>query len=77
MKSIRAFFMRLFGLFGSNASERSLSAEWGVSDNNRKAKFYTLTRTGRTRLTKDLGEWTRLVEAMTAVLGATRAEVSA
>jgi PadR family transcriptional regulator PadR len=58
-------------------SQGLISAEWGVSDNNRKAKFYTLTRTGRARLNKDLGEWNRLVEAMTAVLGATRAELGA
>jgi PadR family transcriptional regulator, regulatory protein PadR len=52
-----------------------VAAEWGVSENNRKAKFYTLTKTGRARLNKDLGDWNRLVEAMGAVLGATRAEV--
>jgi PadR family transcriptional regulator, regulatory protein PadR len=58
-------------------SQGLISAEWGVSDNNRKAKFYTLTRTGRARLNKDLGDWNRLVEAMTAVLGTTRAELGA
>lgn len=58
-------------------SQGLIDAEWGVSENNRKAKFYTLTRTGRTRLNKELGDWTRLVEAMSAVLGATRAEVLA
>ncbi len=54
-----------------------IEAEWGVSDNNRKAKYYTLTRSGRTRLAHDTGEWQRLVEAMDAVLGATRAELQA
>ncbi|MCI1709104.1 MAG: PadR family transcriptional regulator [Chiayiivirga sp.] len=58
-------------------SQGYIDAEWGVSENNRKAKFYTLTRSGRARLNKDLGEWNRLVEAMGAVLGATRAEVLA
>jgi PadR family transcriptional regulator PadR len=58
-------------------SQGLIDAEWGVSDNNRRAKFYTLTRTGRARLTKDVGDWNRLVEAMGAVLGATRAEVLA
>ena len=58
-------------------SQGLIDAEWGVSDNNRRAKFYTLTRTGRARLAKDVGEWNRLVEAMGAVLGATRAEVLA
>jgi transcriptional regulator len=54
-----------------------IEAEWGLSDNNRKAKYYTLTRTGRARLSKDTDEWQRLVEAMGAVLGTTRAELQA
>lgn len=58
-------------------SQGLIAAEWGVSDNNRRAKFYTLTRTGKARLSKDLGEWNRLVEAMGAVLGATRADLLA
>lgn len=58
-------------------SQGCISAEWGVSSNNRKAKFYTLTSTGRTRLARDVGEWQRLVDAMDAVLGATRAQVRA
>jgi PadR family transcriptional regulator, regulatory protein PadR len=58
-------------------SQGLIEAEWGVSDNNRKAKFYTLTRAGRARLNKDMGDWNRLVEAMGAVLGATKAQVLA
>jgi transcriptional regulator len=58
-------------------SQGLIAAEWGVSDNNRRAKFYTLTRTGKARLAKDLGDWNRLVEAMGAVLGATRADLLA
>lgn len=58
-------------------SQGFVSAEWGVSANNRKAKFYTLTRTGKTRLAKDTGDWRRLVEVMDAVLGSTRAELLA
>ena len=54
-----------------------ISAEWGVSSNNRKAKFYTLTSVGRTRLVRDTGEWQRPAGAMDAVLGATRAQVLA
>ena len=49
-----------------------VAAEWGVSENNRKAKFYTLTTAGRKRLASDLGEWQRLVEAMNAVLSTTQ-----
>jgi transcriptional regulator len=58
-------------------SQGLIAAEWGVSENNRRAKFYTLTRTGKARLAKDLGEWNRLVEAMGAVLGSTRADLLA
>ena len=54
-----------------------IEAEWGLSDNNRKAKYYTLTRSGRARLARDLDDWHALVQAMDAVLGATRAEVLA
>ncbi len=58
-------------------SQGLISAEWGVSENKRRAKFYTLTRTGKARLAKDLDDWNRLVEAMGAVLGATRADLLA
>ena len=39
--------------------EGYISSSWGVSDNNRKAKFYTLTRAGRTQLDKAAREWQR------------------
>ena len=58
-------------------SQGFIEAEWGVSGNNRKAKFYTLTRTGKAKLARDQGDWQRLVEAMQAVLDATRAQVLA
>jgi PadR family transcriptional regulator, regulatory protein PadR len=45
-----------------------IEAEWGTSDNNRKARFYTLTKTGRKQLTAELGEWQRLTGAITRVL---------
>ncbi len=44
--------------------EGCISSEWGVSDNNRKAKFYRLTRAGRRQLEKDTREW----EQATAIL---------
>src|SRR5919107_6226849 len=47
-----------------------LKAEWGISDNNRRAKFYTLTPEGRKRLRNDTGAWERFVAAMTAALAA-------
>ena len=37
--------------------EGYVSSEWGVSDNNRKAKYYKLTRAGRRRLEKEAREW--------------------
>lgn len=45
-----------------------IAAEWGVSDNNRKAKFYSITRRGRTRLARDTAYWQRLTELMNRVL---------
>src|ERR1022692_3460291 len=45
-----------------------ISAEWGVSDNNRKAKFYAITRAGRKQLVKDAAYWQRLSDVMGRVL---------
>jgi PadR family transcriptional regulator, regulatory protein PadR len=39
--------------------EGYIAAEWGVSDNNRKAKFYSLTRAGRKQLAKEARAWER------------------
>jgi PadR family transcriptional regulator len=39
--------------------EGAIVSEWGVSDNNRRAKFYRLTRTGKKRLAKAAEEWER------------------
>jgi PadR family transcriptional regulator, regulatory protein PadR len=48
-----------------------IKAEWGVSDNNRKAKFYTLTATGRKQLTSEEQSWAKLSLAIGHVLGNT------
>lgn len=48
-----------------------LDAEWGISDNNRRAKFYTLTAVGRRRLKEETGGWNRFASAMAAALNAT------
>ena len=45
-----------------------ISAEWSTSDNNRRARFYALTRAGRKQLEKELGEWERLSAAIALVL---------
>jgi PadR family transcriptional regulator, regulatory protein PadR len=45
-----------------------LEAEWGTSDNNRKAKFYSLTTAGRKRLRQETERWNRTVTAMMVAL---------
>jgi PadR family transcriptional regulator PadR len=52
-----------------------LSAEWGESDNNRRAKFYTLTPGGRKRLREETANWNRLVAAIASSLNTTPDEV--
>jgi PadR family transcriptional regulator PadR len=47
-----------------------IESEWGVTENNRKAKFYTLTRKGRTAAQAELDGWVRLSKAVTRVLRA-------
>jgi PadR family transcriptional regulator PadR len=45
-----------------------ISAEWGTSDNNRRAKFYCITNRGRKQLTEDTAYWQRLSMVMSRVL---------
>lgn len=45
-----------------------IHAEWGVSENNRKARFYSLTPAGRRQLTLETSEWHRLVKAVGLIL---------
>jgi PadR family transcriptional regulator, regulatory protein PadR len=45
-----------------------IRSEWGKSENNRRAKFYSLTRTGRKQLQEETALWERLVRAITLVL---------
>ena len=47
-----------------------LSAEWGYSDNNRKARFYKLSRAGRNQLRAEVSGWERYVLAVTKALTA-------
>jgi PadR family transcriptional regulator, regulatory protein PadR len=46
-----------------------IAAEWGASDNNRKARFYTLTRTGRKQLVAETRQWRRLAAAIGRIIG--------
>jgi PadR family transcriptional regulator, regulatory protein PadR len=48
-----------------------LETEWGTSDNNRRAKFYTLTPAGRKELRDERQKWADIIVGMTAALGAT------
>jgi transcriptional regulator len=46
-----------------------ISAAWGTSDNNRRARFYTLTARGRRQLVEETRQWRRLASAIGAILG--------
>ena len=46
-----------------------ISAAWGTSSNNRKAKFYSITQKGRKQLSRDAAYWQRLAGVMGRVLG--------
>jgi PadR family transcriptional regulator PadR len=45
-----------------------IRAEWGASHNNRRAKFYSLTKKGRAQLEKELADWARLSSAVALIL---------
>jgi transcriptional regulator len=45
-----------------------IESEWGLSENNRRAKYYQLTRAGRRQLAQETENWTRLADAITRVL---------
>ncbi|MEZ5420259.1 MAG: PadR family transcriptional regulator [Vicinamibacterales bacterium] len=45
-----------------------IAAEWGASDNNRRAKYYELTRAGRRQLADETASWERLAKAVRLVL---------
>jgi PadR family transcriptional regulator PadR len=45
-----------------------IASEWGTSDNNRRARYYTLTRKGRKKLLAETTKWEKLVRAISSVL---------
>ncbi|PYT75396.1 MAG: PadR family transcriptional regulator [Acidobacteria bacterium] len=45
-----------------------IKADWGVSENNRRAKFYSLTRAGKKQLQAEMEDWNRLTNAIALVL---------
>ena len=50
-------------------SRQWISAEWGTSTNNRKARFYSLTKRGRQQLVAETRQWRRLATAIGRILG--------
>ena len=52
-----------------------IASEWGHSENNRRAKYYTLTRAGRRRLRDETEGWNRLSSAIASALNSTPEEV--
>ena len=69
----RALYLALHRL-----EERGLvESDWGVSENNRRAKFYQLTADGRRQLTAESAHWTRYAEAVFKVLQAADGRVPA
>ena len=50
-----------------------ITSKWGVSDNNRKAKYYSLTRSGRKQLATETETWERMAGVITRLLGAEEA----
>ena len=62
-----ALYQALHRLFAQGL----LEAEWGPTENNRRARYYTVTAAGRKRLREDTGHWRRYVRAIDAVLEGT------
>jgi transcriptional regulator len=52
-----------------------IDSEWGTSDNNRRAKFYRLTRRGRARLGHEAASWNRIADAIGLALRTTAKEI--
>ena len=52
-----------------------IESEWGISENNRRAKFYRLTASGRARMGDEMASWNRLSDAIALALRTTRREI--
>jgi len=55
-------------------SRRWIAAKWGTSANNRKARFYSLTKAGRAQLSRETAQWRKLASAIARILGPEPAE---
>src|SRR5262245_3356445 len=56
--------------------EKWISAKWGASAKNRKAKFYSITAAGRRRLVRETGEWQRMASTIERFLGSIPEDLS-
>lgn len=59
-----ALYQALYRLEGQGL----VAAEWGVTENNRKARYYRLTAAGRAQLTREVQTWLRYAQTVTAIL---------
>lgn len=59
-----ALYQALYRLEGKGL----ISAEWGVTENNRRARYYRLTKTGKAHLGRETASWLRYAEAVTRIL---------
>lgn len=66
--AFKASYGSLFPALHRMEEKGWLKAEWRASENNRRAKYYRLTRTGRNQLKAEEREWNRVVRAMTMAL---------
>jgi transcriptional regulator len=64
----------LYPALGRLEHDGLIESEWGTSENNRRAKYYRLTRAGRARLEAETASWKRAVSAIGAALSATAEE---
>lgn len=64
----------LYPALGRLEHDGLIESEWGTSENNRRAKYYRLTRAGRERLEAETASWKRAVSAIGAALSATAGE---
>ena len=68
---VRVSLGSLFPSLHRMEQEGWVTSEWGRSENNRKARFYNMTRAGRRQLTADRKNWDRVTTAVSRVLDAT------
>jgi transcriptional regulator len=70
-ESVRVSYGSLFPALHRMEGRRWLAAEWRSSDNNRRARYYTLTPAGRRQLRVEEEQWSRLVSVVTTALKTT------